>query len=82
MNAYLLDPLLSLHLLEAHRRLSLGVESVELQVLVVASFFGGGECWLVLELRSVLLVALRRRKRESEAVGVDGESDVHLVGIH
>ena len=48
----LLDTLLSLHLLEAHGRLGLGVKAVKLQVLIVTVvliFCSSGECRLVLE---------------------------------
>lgn len=67
----LLDALLSLHLLEAHRRLSLGIESVELQVLVVASFFSSSECRLILEHGGLVVgVAIRRNERKSKSMCV------------
>lgn len=77
LNAYLLDALLSLHLLEAHWRLSLGVHAVQLQVLGLPTLIRGRECLLVLEHgRLVVSVALGRSKRKPQAVGVDGQSNV------
>jgi len=77
LNAYLLDALLSLHLLEAHWRLSLGVHAVELEVLGLPTLIGGRECLLVLEHGGLVVsVALGRSKRKAQAVGVDGQSNI------